>query len=303
MGFCFGGVSMGSRYWFLAVVLCFNGWMSEESDAAERYGFPLNRRAPASRSVTSTTNEEWSPEDANYAIGFESASTFSIIGQNMAIFGMTLAPDVWLDLYLGYTKSANTTTTTSTVADNTVTGSRTDTLANTGVLNPHTISVGAAVRFAIFQNSWLQIHVGPMGALVLPNSVSYPTGSMVRTYADKDDTANYSVTDTVGAVDISNGMIFHAGARLGSEFYLRWFPHLAIGFNTGVLTSFGGNTTTTTTTRNKIYAVVNDAEQTATTDTNTVATADLDRGMRGATFGVGGTVFNLFGNFLIRYIW
>jgi hypothetical protein len=69
------------------------------------------------------------------------------------------------------------------------------------------------------------------------------------------------------------------------------------------LLTIGGETTTTTTTRNRTSTFVNGVEQPPTTDTVNVDVSESKQGLRGATFGIGGTTFNLFGSFTIRYVW
>jgi hypothetical protein len=259
-------------------------------------------RAPSS--VAIAENEEWSAEGASYSLGYESpASGVGILGQNMVIFGIAASPEFWVDLYFGYTKSANTTTVSQSRLDNALTSARTDTTTYGGAEQPHEFSLGVALRVVAFQNSWLQIHAGPIAAVILPSSVSYNTGSLVRTYADKNVSGTYSVSDSIGTVEQTTNLSAQVGLRVGSEFYLRWFPHLALGFSTGLLTTLGGDTSTTTTTRSKTYNVVNNVDQTPSADSTTTTTSDLQRGIEAATFGVGGTRFNLFGTFLIRYVW
>lgn len=256
------------------------------------------------RAENSEATSWWSPENQRYSIGYENGTgNFNIFGRNAVSLSHTFAPNRIVDIYLGYTKNADTITVGTSTADTALTNTRTITTSYGGVGNAHVITLGAGYRSVLYQNAWVQIHAGIVGALVLPFSAKYNNGSFVETFPNKDDADNRTIADTVGSVESREALSFQVGPRIGSEFYVKWFPHLALGFSTGIITAFGGNTKTTTVVRTKNYTVANGQEQLPTTDNTTTTVSESRVGMRGTTFGIGGTIFNLFGNFSLRYIW
>ncbi len=246
----------------------------------------------------------WSPEKQHHSVGFEGTAGVSVLPKNAVLFGWWLTEDIGIDAYLGYTKAADNASTTTASADDGVANSRTITTTSGGVRNPHTFLFGGGVRYKVYQNSWFQFTLGAIAAIVPGNSTEWSTGSSVQTIGSLSTPGSYTMTETgLGTRKSENSILFNIGPKLGTEFYLKWIPHLAIGFSTGILASFGGTNTTTTTARTRTFAVNNGTPQTPTTDTSTTTVATTTLGPQGLTFGVGGTQFNLIGNFTIRYIW
>jgi len=280
---------------------------------AEQEYRPVYRNSSASRTLATDPTPQpdpaenkpwWSPESQQYALGYENGSgNFNVFAQNAMVFGIWVGPRLGLDIYLGYTKDADTYTTTSASSESSLNTTKTASTTYSGIKNQNYYTLGLGLKYVLYQNSWVQINFGGVAAVTLPSSATYSSGTITETFAVKTDPTNKSVVDTVGSIEAKTALAYHVGPKIGSEFYLKWFPHLSLGFATGLLASFGGNTATTTTTRNKIFTVVNGTEQTPSTDTTSVSVADRDLGMRAKTFGIGGTVFNLFGNFTIRYVW
>lgn len=143
-----------------------------------------------------------------------------------------------------------------------------------------------------------------MLAYAAKTSVSYKTGSVTTSYADSSNLSNYSVSETgLGSVSSTSSAKMIYGPRLSVEFYLKWFPHIGLGFGTGLLMTQGGDTTTKTTTQTRSYSVTNGVAGTPTSSQTSSATDTVKTGGSSRTIAVGGTRFSLLGNFAIRYIW
>ena len=123
-------------------------------------------------------------------------------------------------------------------------------------------------------------------------------------YADSTSSSNYSVTESsLGSISSSVSAKTIYGPRVNVEFYLKWFPHIALGFGTGLLLTQGGDATTSTVTQSRTYTVANGVAAKPTSSQTTSSTDKAKSGGSSKTIAVGGTKFNLMGNFAIRYIW
>jgi hypothetical protein len=246
----------------------------------------------------------WSPRNYSYFVGYESSSSsLGVLGKN------AIAAGYWdrgfgIEFFVGYTKTADTFTQTTTTAENVTATSQTQTTVSSNARFPHTFVVGVNPKWRVYQNQWFQLSAGFIVAVSPPASVTYDTGTRVQTTPSTATPTSYSVSETgLGTVESATSLQLNAGVKLGTEFYVKWFPHLALGFATGIVTTVGGGTTTTTSTRTRSFSVVNAVEQAPTSDSNSTIVAEVPRGMSGTTFGIGGTSFQFTGVFTIRYVW
>lgn len=270
----------------------------------------LIRRRPASVSQDGETQEEtfnaWSPEKQRYSIGYEGAalSAVSVIGKNAMNFGCWLNDSWAIDAYFGYTKDADTYSDTTASIGDAVANSSTVTVTHAGIKNANIFTLGAGVRYRVFQNSWFQFNVGGLLTYTPGVAASYTTGSITTTTPNLNSPGNQTISETgLGTISSNTNATTSVGPKLGTEFYPRWFPHLALGFSTGILTTFGSESTVTTSTRTRTYTTLGGTAQPPSADTTTNSVASLKPGTRGVTFGVGGAQFQLIGTFTIRYIW
>lgn len=257
----------------------------------------------------------WSPETYKYSIGYEKAGTANaVLGGDNLTFGFWFPGDFGLDLFLGYNKTGGTTTEARTVQETGVTSSKTrvTTTQYSGATGPSNMTVGLTLKGRGYQNSWFQFNYGIIVAYGGSSRVESRVGQIIETIPDTGAPTTKSVQETsangsagYGTTTAETKSTISVGPKLGTEFYLKWFPHLALGFSTGVLASFGGDTTTTTVTKDRTLQYVNGVEQpnVSGTDGPLTTTATTTPGTRAGTFGIGGTLFQLNGIFTIRYIW
>jgi hypothetical protein len=159
-------------------------------------------------------------------------------------------------------------------------------------------------KYVVFADRWLRATAGFMFAYTSTGSVSYKTGSTTTSWSDTAQETTYSVQrNDVGNVSSSTTGRLLLGPRVGTDFYLRWFPHLSLGFSTGLLFGSGGQTTTKTDTEDKSFSVTNGAEQVPTVHTKNSAKSTQTPGTTGETVAIGGSTFNLMGSFTLRYVW
>ncbi len=170
-----------------------------------------------------------------------------------------------------------------------------------GSKSASSITLGGRPKLRVVQNNWLQVYEGFLLGATLIGSVDYPTG----TITDRTQTGNKTVAKS-GSVTItrSTSLQVFAGPTLGSEIYLRWIPHLALGFSTGLYFVCGGTTKTTTSTGNKNYTVTNGTAANPTVQNSNTSTTEVNQDLRGSTLGLGGSTFSILNTtFTVRYVW
>lgn len=268
---------------------------------------PAPRRSLAADTGSLVVEPSWWKAGLhNYNIGYEAAAGTGILGQNVIVGGLWFNSNLGLDVFLGYNKGANGSTETVTDSTNVLAtpNTRTTTTSYSGTNTGSNITLGANVKYRLVQTDWFQFNIGMMLAFLPGSSGDYQTGSRTETYADVSNTGNKTVTETaLGTITSKTSTQIAVGPRLGTEFYIKWFPHLAVGFSTGILTTLTGETTTTTDTTSQSYTVTSGTAGTPTTKTTSHSVATNKLGFRGTTFGIGGTTFSLTGTFSLRYVW
>jgi hypothetical protein len=228
------------------------------------------------------------------------------VPQNAATFGVWFNDLIGVEGMLGYAKTGDTATTDTTTQTNNLSTPQTSTTATTrsGTVNPSTWLLGAVIKFKFYQNSWFQFYGGGLFLFTPSSSAVTPTGTTVVTTPDTTKPGNATITETaIGGRTVHTDSTFSFGPKFGTEFYIKWFPHLAVGFGTGILATTGGDVTTTISSRSRNYAMINGVAQPATGDVSNPETTVTKPGMVGTTFGIGGTVFQFTGIFTIRYVW
>jgi len=280
-----------------------------ENRIARRYVASADANtAPDPTAVQVSEPSWWSPEKARYSIGYEYTGNIggiaqSPLPQNAVALGMWLSPDIGVELLVGYNHGAdNATTSTNTAVDpNAQTSNVTTTYS--GTMNATSVLLGGILKYRAFQNSWFQFNLGAMVAVVPGDGTSVNTGTTTVSTPNTTQPTTFSTTDTnIGTVSTNTNLAVSVGPRLGTEFYLKWVPHLALGFETGVLTTFGGQTTTTTSTQSDSFNTTNGTAGTKTVSGTTTNVVTTKPGTVANTFGAGGLAFQLTGAFTLRYI-
>jgi hypothetical protein len=268
------------------------------------------QRAPSAVELNPIVAETswWRPSRYTYELGYEAAATNTtgVLGTSVVTGGMWMGDSFGLEFFMGYTKSANANTETISTSTNTIAtpNTQTNSTSYSGTNAAPTFALAINPRYRLIQTDWFHLNIGLMVGLFLPSSADYQTGTKTETIANTTTPNNKSVSETSwGTVKSENGFNVGVGPRISSQFYIKWFPHLAVGLSTGVFTFLSGNTTTTTDTKTRSYTVVNGVDQTPTSETTTHTVATTKPGFRATTFGLGGTTFALTGSFTIRYIW
>jgi hypothetical protein len=248
----------------------------------------------------------WSPKGMQHSIGIElSDSSFGVLGADAVAYGFS-TEKFGLDFYLAYEKEANTASESVTQTTNDAQTPKTKevTTSYNGSVNPRQTTIGFQPKYIFYSDRWFKASFGFMLAQKAKTSVSYKTGSITKTYSDSSKLSDYSVSETdFGTVSstVSSKMIY--GPRLNVEFYLKWFPHISLGFGTGLLQTQGGDVTNSRNTQTRSYKVTNGVSAEPTSSETTSETGKIKTGGTSKTVAVGGTKFSLLGNFAIRYIW
>lgn len=247
----------------------------------------------------------WNPTKYRNEVGYEgSAGLASVLAQNTISYSHWMTEGTAFDFFFGYSKGVDSATEGASLVTNTTATSSVSTASYTGTKNPHTFMLGAGLRTRLYQNEWFALSLGGVVAFSPGNGADYPTGTRTETTPNTASPTNKTVVETnLGTISVENKSKIAVGPRLVSEFYLKWFPHLALGLNAGIFSVFYGDTVTTTNTRSRTYAVVNGVDQTPSADSSTSSSSTNKYGMAGSTFGLGGSTFQFTGTFTLHYVW
>lgn len=266
--------------------------------------------APAAATVQAfrrivTEDNAWHAERTTYALGYEgTGSATSALGQNAISFSWWLDRYWGIELLFGMTKTAGSASESVSTAANVAATSSVTTTTYTGSASALSFLVGGILKRRLYQSDWFQLYLGGVLAIVPPSGSSTNTGTRTVTTPNTNAPNDFTTADVaLGTIDVSNSMQFVLGPKIGTEFYIKWFPHLAVGFSTGILTTINAYTTTTTNTRTRTVQTVGGVEGTPSTDATVATTATVKRGLQGTTFGIGGTAFQFTGIFTVRYVW
>jgi hypothetical protein len=262
--------------------------------------------ADDSLAPTPSETSWWSTKGMRHSIGVElSDASYGALGTTAIAYGYS-RDKFGIDLYMGYSKEQDTAATTSTTSTNDAATPKTKTVSQefSGVKKPKQTTFGIQPKFYFFSDRWFKASVGFMIARTSSSAVKYNTGTTTTTYADSSNLNNYTVSQTdYGTVSQKSSDKTLYGPRLNTEFYLKWFPHIALGFGTGLIMSTGADATATSSTSNKTYAVTNGTAANPTVDQTESAEQKTPSGGTAKTLALGGSTFSLLGSFTVRYIW
>ncbi len=288
---------------FIALVLPLTIW--QLIALGQAHALDLGSEKLISSTKVEPESQAWMPKGYRFLVGLESLGAMPVtaisVGTWNGSFGIEL-----LGAYSRNTDSVQESVVESVSNELIATSSKTATTSYSGAKNPMQVTLGTKAKFRVLQNNWAQVYFGGIGGLSWTGSATHQTGTRTESYADRSNTSNYSVSESgIGTVERSSALQLFAGPLLGTEFYLKWLPHLALGFSTGFSLNVGGGVTTTTSTATKSYSVTGGVAGTPVSHTSSRTTVATSPGhLRGATFGLGGSSFALFTTaFTLRYVW
>ena len=242
-------------------------------------------------------NPGWATTKFKYGIGY--GSGFLSSPSTVFIFEK-FENSGSFSFYLGFQKSADGYTQTDTTAAALTT--TTKQTSRSGTRNPFSITLGTSYNKPIYRNDWLMVRWGVYGGLDYYFKTSYDTGS--RTEVFTNASGDSAITESgYGSATVSRDAVFKVGPVVDSYFFIRWFPQLAVGLQGGMLYGTPAKVTTDQSARSRTYNRIGGVDQAPSTDTTTNSTTLSDPGSAVGTFAVNGSVFNAFGNFVLRYVW
>lgn len=256
--------------------------------------------APTQAKSLNFLNPGWNQKKVTRALGY---GTGFLNGSSTFIFE-TLGQDTSWSFFFGINKSSNTYTDSDSTATSGVGPiTTTTTKAYSGVKNPYSISLGTSYNMNIARNDWIMIRWGVFGGVDYYTKVDYQTGSSSQS-SSSTTPGTYTITETsYGTVKGQRSAVFKLGPVVDSFVFIRWLPQLAIGLQGGMLYATDSDTNTKTTVRTRTYQRINGVDQAPTSDNGTSTEARSLGGPTISTFSIAGTTFNLFGNFVLRYVW
>lgn len=206
------------------------------------------------------------------------------------------------EMSTSWSKAANSASETFSTTTNVIAKSSVRTYSNSGAYNQGKYSLGGTYYLSLYRDRWLFVYWGVPLVLTYYPGGSYKTGTRTETVANTDAPTTYSVSESAyGTISYNNNFGIETGLRLGSEFYIRHLPHLAIGLAGALFVGHRTNVDLRTQTRTRTFTVTDGTEGTPASDTSvdTVVSSKPGRSSTTATSGYG---FNLMGAFSLRYI-
>jgi hypothetical protein len=215
------------------------------------------------------------------------------------------APSWGYTLQFSWTKSSDSTAEETSTTINV--GSLTQTQGTTysGVKNPEVLTLGAGFKNRIFSNPWIKISWGGELLYSQTSKVSYRTGSVSISTPNINTPGDYTVTESnLGDESLNTGSQIFWGPRFGAEFYIKWFPNLALYGEASLLTSLNRKNTTTRNTVSRAYSVVGGVAQAPSSESSSTVVRENQLGYSRSLSSVGSSYFNLFSsNWGLRYNW
>ncbi|MBY0372007.1 hypothetical protein K2X33_15080 [bacterium] len=252
---------------------------------------------PAEANTSTTVRSVEKPDDFNpfampYSVGIEgpSWSATSPLKESAVAIGVWLDKRWGYEVYVGYARTANGTSATTTTSTNVTAGSQTQTTVGSGTPSQGKFLLGGAIKYRIHQKKYFGVSTDLL-ATVNPGSIgSGITGSRTLTTPDTNDPNDYTITDTAyGTTTVTTDMLIRMGPRINVDYHLPWVPNILLGASFGIFMSIGGNTNTHTSTRTASQQVVNGVEQTPAAETTSVSDQSSSPGVLGDTYAIGGT--------------
>ncbi len=243
----------------------------------------------------------WKSRDFSHSLGFAAGLLGS--GNTLVIENNPDAESSW-GFHFGFNKLADTFAEANNTA---VTGSpatsTTNTMTRTGLKRNATFSFGTTYMMRAYKNDFILVRWGGFGGIDYISDAKYGVGS--RTSVESSGTpGTISVTEAgLGETSVKSSPGIKLGPVFDASLYLRWFPNISVGFLGGMLYDMDRKLTSRTSTVSRSYQIVNGVEQAPTSYTSTNSETVSSQGPVLSTFALGGQNFNLFGSFVIRYLW
>ncbi len=271
---------------------------------------PAETAPPAKAPVS----EEFNPFSYRYSLGLEGPAipTTSVLQETAVAVGYWMDRRWGIETYLGYAKTASTSTETTATAVNALLNTSTATTTYSGSTPIGRALVGGALKYRIYQKKYFGVSADFLLTFMPGSSASYRSGSEVTTTPDINSPSNYTVSQAAYGTVVSEVSSFlRFGPRITADYHLPFLPNLLLGATFGIFASVGGTTTTTSPLRTQTYAVVNGVAQAPTSDSTSTTVAQSSPGLASNTYGLGGTGVGLgtvnfnpitvTGTFRIRY--
>jgi hypothetical protein len=273
---------------------------------------PQARRVPASveestlapmdpEFVSSNSEAHWGDKSYRRRVGVDTLS-LQAIGTQLSYGEMFESRKSFWELSTGWSKGVNSASESLSTSTNVIAKSSVRTYSNSGSYSQGKYSLGGTYYWSLFRDRWIFVYWGVPLVLTYYPGGSYKTGTRSETVANTDAPTTYSVSESAyGTISYNTNFGIDTGLRLGSEFYIRHLPHLAIGLAGALFVGHRTNVDLRTQTRTRSFTVTDGTEGTAASDA-TVDTVVSSKPGRSATSGANGGSFNLMGNFSLRYI-
>lgn len=224
---------------------------------------------------------------------------------NMAQYDRWITPKYGFFVGFYYQKSQDNFTETKTTNYNQTSLSLSESVTFGGSRNPTVMSLMIGGKSRIWQNDWLQINWGPLLMYTHGTSVSYATGTITRTVGNVNVPGDFTMNESaLGSTSAGVDPKYSMGVKIGSEFYIKWFPNLAICGDIVFLNQMPVKGTQETSTATKTYNVVSGVAQAPTAESYSTSRTFNDLGGAASTSQVGASYFNMLGaNWSIKYVW
>lgn len=243
----------------------------------------------------------WKSRDFNRAFGFSTGLTGS---SNAIVIENTPDAETSWGFHFGFSKAADSFTEGNTTSvTGTATTTTTTSLVRSGSKQNATFSFGATYMNRIYKNDFILVRWGGFGGLDYIGAAKYGVGSRSETSSSATP-GTVSVTETnFGETTVKSTPGIKLGPVFDASLYLRWFPNISVGFIGGMLYEMDRKVTTSTSTVSRTYDIVGGVDQTPTSNTTNNSESVVNRGPVLSTYALAGQNFNLFGSFVLRYLW
>lgn len=224
---------------------------------------------------------------------------------NLAQYDRWITPRWGFFVGLRYQKNQDSFSENRSTAYNQTTLSMTDTTTFSGTRNPTVLNLVIGTKNRIWQNDWMQVNWGALLLYTHGTSVSYATGSSTRSVVNVNTPSDFTMNENaLGSTSSGVDPTYSLGVKVGSEFYLKWFPNLALCADIVFLNQLPLKGTTETNTATKTYSVVSGVAQAPTAESYNTSRTYNDYGGAASTGQVGASYFNLLGaNWSVKYVW
>lgn len=182
--------------------------------------------------------------------------------------------------YFGFTKSANSySQTRSNNGTNT-------TVSNSGTKSNAVLTLAESINQSIYRGAWANVRLGWLAGLNYFQDAKYDSGS-----ASTVNATGVTTYTSSGITKVTRVPQFFTGPVVSTSFNIRWLPMITVGMDGGMLLFTESRTKSKFTGRN--------GNSNAPIPVST--TTETEPGYASQMSGNG--IFNLFGNFNIRYVW